>query len=487
MKMKKTSPLLSVLLAMLMTASLFSCGKQDGTSAGQTGGETTAADTEAATTADDGLVHDDLPAANYDGAKYAVVGDGQVAIAVTADELNGETVNDAKYNASRRVEKRFNVSISHDTMNETRAGGFADYVAELIASGDDKYSVMIAQPEAMATAQMTGAFYNLRNVSQFNYEKPWWTKETDQVAIGKDKAYLASSFFTYFPILYARLMVINKDVADAFQLKIPYEKVYAGTWYMDDMLEMCAAATADKDGDGVMGENDYWGLSYQLSRFVTFQGSQEITVFGKDANNMPYVNFNAERAQPYLEKVEKLIRNYGFDGQRNQGVAHFVNGNSLFCYCYLRSVCEIIRDSEITYGFLLTPKLDEKQKDYIMSGGDQYWAIPTTAVRRLDMIGTVTEAISCECYNNVIPAFYESTMKSKLSDSPDDAQVLTMIPATLRVRFEQIYGSNLPNAKTLTNLISSTSSDSVVSTFKSVEAAINAELENVVKLYNALP
>jgi hypothetical protein len=476
---------LAILLAALFTLSLFACGEKT-PSPGESGTAAPGTDTPVPTTdepvPDDGLVHDSLAPADFDGAAYAVVGDQQTAIAVTADEIRGEPVNDAKYNASRRVEERFNVVISHEVIT----GSTEDFVRDMIAAGEDRYSIVIAQPASMASTQMAGYYLNLRDVDQFDYSKPWWTRETDEVAIGRDKAYIASSFFTYFPLLYARVMVINKEVAANFNLEIPYDKVYDGTWYMDDMLQMCAAATADKDGDGKMTEEDYWGISYQLVRFTTFQASQGVTVISKDENNMPYIDFDIDRAQRYLDKVYDLLDYYGFDGKRNQGVAHFMNGNSLFCYCYLRSVCEDIRDSGVTYGFLLTPKLDETQENYIMAGGDQYWAIPTTAVKRVDMIGTVTEAMSCECYNYVIPAFFESTMQYKLSEAPEDTRVLQMIPDTLTVRFEQIYQQELPSVESLYNLAADTGSGNVTSTFKAAEGPLTAELESLIRAFKYL-
>jgi hypothetical protein len=286
---------------------------------------------------------------------------------------------------------------------------------------------------------------------------------------------------------YVRVLVANKAVAADFNLTLPYEKVFAGDWYLDDLIEMCAAATADTNGDGRMTDEDNWGLAYVKGNLYTFQNSLGIDVFHKDADNMPYLDFDLDVAQGYLEKMEKLLENSAFNDPAGDYGAHFFSdGRALFCYCNLREVCNIIRNTDLSYGFIPAPKLDENQKEYITSATDAYWCVPTSAAARADMIGTVTEALSCQHYNHVRPAFYETTMKGKLADAPEDTAVLNMIPATMSIDFGYAYYQVITAMPTLRDLTNTTTSGKLASTYKKLSAALEKQLAATVEKYENL-
>ena len=487
--MKSSNRLLALVLALLLGASaMFSCasdtseetpsGTNPTTASGNASEETVPEETEPE------FAMDDLGEANFDGAAYIIAGlSNRTTTAVTSNELNGEVINDAQYNSARAVEERFNVSIGYedlanaDDLMETAIKG-------VVASGDDTYSVAFGVDTRQISLGLSGHYFNLKNIPQFNFDQPWWIDSTDTIAIG-NKAYVASSYLSYYCLYYMRTFVINKDMAGNLGIEIPYDKVFEGEWYLDDLTAMASTATLDLNGDGQMNEDDQYGLSYEV--LYTLQSSMGIKLIEKDADNMPYVAFDQERAATYLEKIENLCNNYGFY-ETGYGATFFSNGKSLFSYCNLREVCNIIRDTDINYGYLPAPKLDENQEDYLTYATDVYWGIPTTNTAKLDMIGTVTEALSCQHFNNVRPAFYETTMKTKLSGDENDIKVLDLMAERLRIDFAFAYQNSISMVASMDDMYrDGVTSGNLASKYKSAEKVLNKTLTKLLENVADLP
>ena len=482
--MPSSRRLLAIVLALLLSASsLFSCASDEA-------GETTAvsnAETTAETVPEEtgpALPMDDLADADFEGASYIIGGTGQrTTTAITSSELTGEVINDAQYNSARAVEDRFNVKISYEDLGVDDAATNTT-IKGLVAGNDDTYSVVFNVDTEQMNLALSGHFINLKDVEQFNFDKPWWIDSTDTIGLG-DKAYVASSYLSYYCLYYIRVLVMNKDMAGDLGIEIPYDQVFEGSWYLDDLIGMAELATIDLNGDGKMTADDQYGLSYEV--LYTMQSSMGIKIIDKDKDNIPFLAFDVDRAGTYLAKIEELCDNYGFY-ETGYGATMFSNGQSLFSYCNLREVCNVIRDSEIRYGYLPCPKLDENQEDYMTVATDVYWGIPVSVAGKLDMAGTVTEALSCQHYNNVRPAFFETTMKSKLSGDENDMKVLDLVAERLSIDFAFAHQKNLGSVTSLDDMYrDGIKSGNLVSRYESFKGAIETKLASLIDVFAELP
>jgi len=477
--------IIAALLAALCILPLAACAANPATA------DTTAADTAAAvadttaapeetTAEEDPLLHDSLGEYNFDGAEYRIFGTSyRTTTAVTAEEQNGEAINDAQYLSRTNVEERFNVNIKYEDIG-TDDDSVINMMKQLVNGGDDTYALGIGIDTGMINLGMQGFHYNLKKIPQFDFEQPWWGEATKELAFG-DKYYTASSFITYYCLYYVRMLVVNKDLASDLNLTIPYDKVFAGEWYLDDYIEFISTATQDLNGDGVMTEEDQFGFVWDPGTLYTFQNSMGVSVFQKDENNMPVVNFNMDKALKYLEKMEPVLQNYTFKHDADYGAPIFAQNKALTVYCNLREVCNFIRDTEIIYGYLPAPKLDEDQKEYKTVAPAVLWGVPSIHDGKLEMIGAVTEALSCQHYNYVRPAFFDTTMKGKLSDSPEDAQVLDLIPGTRSIDFGFSYQKVITAMETLRDLTEKLKSSNLASTYKKLSTALDKQLKTTVE------
>lgn len=442
--------------------------------------ETTAADT------DDGMLHDSLGPADFEQAEYIIFGGSNRATkAVTAAEQNGEPINDAQYTARTNVEDRFNVRISYVDVGDNDTA-VAVMTKQLVDAGDDTYAIGYGQDGNTINLSLQGYLYNLHTIEQFDFDQPWWSDATKELAFG-DHYYAASSFLSYYCLYMTKLLVVNKQIAADRNIEIPYEKVFDGKWYLDDFAQFISAATDDLNGDGVMDANDLYGLSYQPGSLTTFQSSMGVTIYSKGEDNMPYLDFNLERALEYLGVMEPLLEKNGYKDPTSYGAPFFSQGRALAAYCMLREVCTIIRDTDISYGFLPAPKLNEDQKEYKTASVDILWSMPRIHKAKVDMIGTVTEALSCQHYNLVRPAFFETTMKGKLSDSPNDAKVLDMIPATLTIDFGYAYYQVITPIQTLLDLANKTKVGNLASVYKKLSGPLEKYLNDIAATFEKMP
>ena len=62
-------------------------------------------------------VSDDLPTVDYGGAEFTIMDRTKYVYEFTAEEENGDILNDAVHERNRKVEDRFNVKIGTYTMD----------------------------------------------------------------------------------------------------------------------------------------------------------------------------------------------------------------------------------------------------------------------------------------------------------------------------------------------------------------------------------
>jgi len=119
---------------------------------------------------------------------------------------------------------------------------------------------------------------------------------------------------------------------------------------------------------------------------------------------------------------------------------------------------------------------------------DVYWGIPVSVGGKLDMAGTITEALSCQHFNNVRPAFFETTMKSKLSGDENDMKVLDLVAERLSIDFAFAHQKNLGSVTILDDMYrDGIKSGNLVSRYESVKSSIETKLASLIEVFAELP
>ena len=422
-------------------------------------------------------ISDDLPDADYDGYNYRILScyfyDKELATYITYDEMTGDPVNDALYESQTTIEERFNVDITWIETGDTTAGQSS--ARSSITGGVDAFDILIGHDTNTFALGKAGLLLNLMNIEQFNFDKPWWPKNTVESLRIADRLYAASSYLSYCGLHWTRAIAVNKDFADDLGLEVPYEMVREGTWTLDTLYSMVEGVSMDINGNGRLDDEDKVGFTSGGQTLYCFQEACDVPIYRHDAEGLPFLDLDMERAEYYNEMVGKLFSGDDYLASGDFGEVLFQKGNTLFAYTQVGNAYDQFRLSEVRYGFLPSPKLNEIQENYINCCTDVPWAMPKTLTgEQRDLVGTITEAMSCYNYNHVLPAYYEGAIKSRIADAPDDTEMLQLISDTRTIGFGYAYG--MP----LNNFAGTTMGGGIASHFQSQQKVANKQIDRLI-------
>ncbi len=488
--MKKTG-YYALLCALLTAGLLIGCSDTEGTAETvKTDAITEAAIETTAETVDPDYVPDNLPAADFGGETVNLL----TGLFYNAErflygaEETGDVVNDALYAARTRVEDRFHVNVGLTVEGEYYET--TKNFSNMVLAGDNTYDLVYNHDLEMISAAMNGTFLNMREIDTFDFSKPWWTKTSEDFTVA-NKLYCTSSYFGIASVYMNFMLAVNKDLAAAYDLTVPYEKVRNGEWYFDDMIEMSRVTVKDLDGNGKMEEDDQYGFLSSYYGNMAMQSDFGGQVLGKDADGYFCKLDNSGKIVSILEKIEELYQ-YGSDDYSENTATYsmhmFVDGRGLFCLTEARVLVDQARDTDFAWGILPPPKFDENQAEYRSAGCDLYWGIALTAEgERAGMIATIIEALSCENYNNTLPVVWELMLGSKLSDAPDDADMFAVIRDAQYVDLGYAFSGQYAPMTQLVFLYEYTESGKAISYIEQRQKALDKFINETNTAYAQLP
>lgn len=484
--MKKAKTLTSLLLAALLLAPsmLTSCSDSavnsddttaDNSTVSAPSADSSSEETEAETT----IISDDLPDEDFGGYAFRILScvfyNKELATYITNDELTGVPVDDALYNSKTNIEDRFKVGIWWiETGNETAGLNTAK---NAINAGDDAFDILIGHDGNTVGLGKSGLLRNMYDIDEFNFEKPWWPNNAVESWTVAGKMFAASSYISYCGIHWTRAMTVNKDWAEELQMEIPYEAVREGKWTLDMLNTLTEDVSYDVDGNGKINEKDKVGFTSGSQTWYCLQEGVDLPIYRRDESGSIYLDLDVDRADKFLEIMRTLTQKDRYVSSGDFGIKMFENGNALFAYTQVGDAYDYYRISDVRYGFLPTPKLDEAQENYINCCTDVPWAIPKTVMgEQQHVVGTICEAMSAYNYNHVLPVYLEGALKSRAADSADDTEMLQIIADTRTIGFA--YGYDLQMKNILGDILDN--GQGAASYFKSKEKVAEKALNKMI-------
>jgi len=438
MKFKKRS-LISLMLVISMLAAA-GCSSNNAVETADTT-QVSAEVTETETETEDPLA-DNLPETDMEGWTFrmAIFGNANIRSYAYAEELNGNVVNDAVHTKITNVEDRFNTDIVLTEACLNDKNDQAVLIKSIIA-GEDSCEIGQGHDISMANASLEGYFLNVYDIPHLDFEKPWWMPATLESMTILDQMYLMFNNISYQNLMDTRVMYFNKNLMDDMGMEYPYETVYEGKWTMDELVKLSDSAYIDLNGDGKSDKNDQFGFICP-GYFYACMEPFKVEPYCKDENGALYYDLDVERVSSLVEKYYNLL--FGVGGLKSDYATCnkiFTENRALFYYENLDTAVPDFADSEVVFGILPMPKLDESQDQYYGGATDRPIAVPITVQKEnMDNIGIVTEALNAEGYKNVYPAFFEVAMKSRYADQSDDAKMLDIIHDNVIISFTYLFG-----------------------------------------------
>ena len=396
---------------------------------------------------DSHLFDPNLPEANFEGREFRILNVDQetmwwaiVDLDIDIDSidhvgtaLNDAVVNDAIYTRNRNIEEKYNFVVKE---TQVSGGTLQTMVRNSVNSGGDDYD-LISPLTQNAPSMATGNFLvDLTKVPYLNFEQSWWNDSVNHYFSINNRLIFTTSDFTLSDKDNVAILMYNKKLAEDLGVEgaeALYQLVEDGKWTFDKFEELCKAAIADLNGDGVIsGSEDRYGLSCCGWFYTQMVAGFGETVIKKDENDLPYIAAKTER---FYDAYTTMVN---FMGQRDMVVREFedtpnlrteemfVNDRALFCAQVLACV-RLYKNMGSDFALLPLPKLNESQDNYYTpSLGSSCLAIPTTNMD-LETTGFILEALSAESRRLVMPAYYEISIGTKYLRDDTSVRMLDII------------------------------------------------------------
>ncbi len=418
--------------------------------------ESTAEETE--TTVYDSLVTEDFGGYTF----HMLNGVSNYAyVLLTAEELTGETINDAVYNRNSLVSDRLNVNLEEyiADWNET-----SPTVDALILAGDNAYDIFFDESQFSMQYVAKGNTADLR-ATEMQLDKPWWDAGSIETMSLGDRLYTVNGDLHLMYGESAWVFYMNKQMLEDYNLESPYTLVKEGKWTMDKAGELIRAVAADLNGDGKITTDDQFGLATHgdVSLALLIGGGQSLLT--KNADNIPEWSPLAEEVYNISAKTHDIFFDKNavyMDGVTTKGsnaatvvnspiIDHFSAGGSLFL-CEVLGHAKILRGMDNDFGILPVPKYAE-DADYttFVARSAQVLMIPVTAgADALHRTAVILDNLGAESFRTVRQAYYDVQLNGKTIRDEESRDMLEIIFANRRYEMAYLFGLNDLGAAYLT-------------------------------------
>lgn len=447
----KKSQIMALLLAVLMTSA--SCGggavKQPDATSDDSDSTTSSPETEKPAP--------NLEAIDCGGEAFRVLTrktDGYVRQSddISAEEINGNTLNDNTYERNRIIEDKYNLKF--EIKNDV--GDIGSLIRTTVSAGDDSYDLIINGISGSISLSAEGMLLKLDDLPDVDFDMPWWNKTIMDDMSVYDKHYVGINDMSVNAYFAAGIVYFNKSLAEDYKLENPYDLVREGKWTFDKMVELCRDVSKDLDGNGVFDEKDQYGITYNNFAWqLMYYGIGEPFIKKNndgslffDSSNTKIIDYlqkmlpsaQDETVTLYSENYSRLGGNYRIDVCTKA----FNEGRSMFWLEAMYGVPSL-RDMGNDFGILPIPKYDENQENYsafIHTIHGSSLVVPITLPKdRMTLVGRVMEDMAYYSSELVRPAFIDTTLKGKYARDNDSADMIDIVISNIRTDYALILNS----------------------------------------------
>lgn len=453
-----------------------------------------------------GLPEPELPNVTYDGSDFTFMIRSRDSYAyeeiyVYTETMDGEVVNDAIFERNSKVEERFDINIKIMEFEDDYATA-----TKMILAGDDSFDVMYDRKFALGKLAYEGLLIDLKTLDYIDFHAPYWESNAYEQLQVAGKLYMIPSDISMQNLSGARLLYFNKFILDNHNLTTPYEFVKNDNWTLDNFIKLVESVSQDLNGDGIMDKEDLFGMLTETGAnngnilYFTVGTGVRMIDSKPDGIELAYMS---ERTQSVIDKVRDVLLNPNLcieyndvtKGVDTSGFAHlytyarqvlFAGDHFLFVQNGISSTSEFI-NMESDYGIAPNPKLDENQENYYhkLDIYNTILSIPVTN-QRLDMTAMILEYMAYQSNQIVVPAYYETTIKTKRFRDNEAENVLEIIKNSLYYDISDIYFSMLSTPPTSV-IYNAFVSGNLTSEYEKSAISLQKKLDDIYEKINSNP
>ena len=396
----------------------------------------------------------DLPDVDMGGKVFTVLGytgwgGEEIEADIAAGELTGDPIGDAAFNRKIKIEQQYNCRIR--VINAEDHEKAVERLRTAVLAGDDTYDCAITACTNFASLLMGDYLMDWKNLSYVDMDKPYWDKNFYESMSILGRNFAASGDVTKRRLQCVWIMAFNKKMIGDNQFESPYDLVKNGQWTYDKMHEMAKKVAKDLNGDGKMTlEDDMWGLNYNGDTIMGIINCSGVKIAEINENGIPELTIGTEVNVEKLMKIFDTMRDHTYSIDTlfkvGGGVTSYANtdiladGRCLFAAIPSHNVTEL-RAMEVDFGIIPYPKWNEAQDNYTPYTVGSYHPVLSVPKTNddLDNTGIILEAMSYEGMKTLVPAFYESLLKTKTARDEESAEMIDFIFGNLSYDIGNMY------------------------------------------------
>ena len=431
---------LTALLVAGLVLSFAACDKKETPSG--SGSDTPKTPTEQTGTGDTGTSSDSenidydavLSKETYDGYNYRILVRKGNLNSQYFEEGQEDIVDDAIYRRNKTVEEKYGITIS---ASESSHSNYDTDALNSILAGDDAYDVIFAHSRAAFAYAVQGAGYNIHDISTIHMDMPWWSKNINDNCTVNGKLYILDGDISISGLSNAMCLLFNKRIFDEKGFDYPYEMVRDGEWTFDEFAYLAKKGGADLNGDGVMKpEDDQFGFTtseWAAPINVLYAGGQKI--YDKNDEGALELTLYSNKTVEIFDEFFSLMNNeacflHFTEGNINYtGPGIFESGRAMMTSGGLGSA-QGLRNMDDDFGIIPYPIFDENDEYSTAINGAAPLIVIPISVSDVNRTGAITEALCAISSREVIPAFYEKSLKSKYARDEESEEMIDIIRAS---------------------------------------------------------
>ena len=413
---------------------------------------------------------------------------------LTAEEQNGDVLNDAVWARNTKVEEKYNITINQIEVENPQVESL---LAKAVKAGDDIYDVVCPHLIQFPPSAQAGYYVDFFTIPNLDLTKPWWDQGTIRDLSIINKLFILQGDLLVMDNDAMEAMIFNKALLRDHQLDDPYTIVKNGEWTFDKLIEMSKGIAQDLNGDGKMYiQDDRFGCIVQADTNVSFFVSGGEKICGKDQNDYPIITFGSERGYKICEKISELMldednvvhlhRYENKFGIYDEQVKMMEENRALFSWIRMRIV-ERLRGMEMDFGILPLPKLDKFQEKYITHMNPHTGSgisVPITA-GNLERTGMILEDLCAESRYTLQPAYYEINLKGKYARDDESQDMLDIILSNTAHDIGYVYDFGGFATSTMLRNGQNKKTD-YASAFEKVSGKMETAIAKIVTIYEGL-
>ncbi len=378
-----------------------------------------------------------------------------------ATEDSKEVLDEAVYRRNRKIADRFHVNIDFDfTVYTGSHDSHVNHIRGVYNSGEDGFDMAMLYVYKAGTLVTGCMLYDLRldipyvrdslnNMGDPDKSVPWWSEDINTAFTVNGCQYVGVSDYCITAMAMTWAMLFNKRIEreENIAANLGYESMYdivrRGDWTIDLMRSITKDRYEDSTTTGgtvgrVDRETDSFGFVCDsrgaIDQFAPALNIQYVRNNGRDTPELFTMDSRTVQAFGAVRELfygaGKGIQNFNVNGDNQKILSVFTEGRSLLvAQMLMRLSEEAAHEMEDDYGILPYPKA-EGQDEYHAGTGDNFSVIcvlSSLLPGRLELLGTMIEALSAETTNSVIEPYYHLIVTHKNTRDPESVEMLEII------------------------------------------------------------